>query len=345
MIQKYHVYILGAGASYHAGLPILSDFFDKAETLCEGNKARQPACSGYQTAIKLVRQFRLDNKKSCQPQNIEDVYRLALEFNDTEVLEALEKVVLGVLDLNGCLVNYDGKKYRPDSVYESFVEKLFPYEDGVWARRKNVDNTVIITFNWDCLIDYAMFYHTMGPYYGVGQYSKTNTPKLLKMHGSINWGVCRACASAIKITPPNDFVGTRFIEEPVEFDLRVVTEGLGRQKCNCGKNLSPKIIPPAYRKDLSGDITHIWDAAGEFLEKAHKITLIGYSFPKTDTDFLGLVQKALDNTIDLMKIEVVNPSCANIDFQNNYKDIFCKHPSKMTFCEQRFEDYIYQIKR
>lgn len=342
MIQKYHVYILGAGASSHAGLPVLSDFFHKAEALCEGNKARQPACNGYQAAIELIRRYRADNRKNCQPQNIEDVYRLALESNNAEVLNALEKVILGVLDLHGCLVNYDGKEYKPNGVYKSFVEKLFPHGDSPRTRRENIDNTVIITFNWDCLLDYALFYHNIEPYYGVSQYSKTNTPKLFKMHGSLNWGICRACGSNIQPIPPQDFVGLRCVREPVEFDLRIVTEGWSKKKCRCGRALSPKIVPPTHTKELNKEMRAIWQKAGEVLESAFKITIIGYSFPKTDLDFLKLIDKALEKNIDLRCIENVDPENTKTSFQKNYKNRFNKHQDKMEFLTAlpKFENYV-----
>lgn len=341
MIQKYHTYILGAGASFHAGLPVLSDFFHKAETLCEGNKSGQPPCNGFKNAVDSVRNFRMDNKNNCDPQNIEDVYRLALEVNNVKILEYLERIILGLLDLHGCLVNYDGKQYKPNRIYDSFIEKIYPSGDGVWAARKHIDDTVIITFNWDCLIDYAMFYNLLEPYYAIGQFNGPNTPKLLKMHGSINWGFCRACNSPIQAIAPNDFIGMRYIRKPVEFDLRIVTEGLGRRKCTCGQTLSPKIVPPTHKKNLPSDIVQIWQMAQDVLSKAYKITIIGYSFPVTDTDFVSLFNKAMENNIDLMTVDIINPSNQDKEFQNNYKDVFRKKFTKVQFSQTTtFSNYV-----
>lgn len=345
MIQKYHAYILGAGASFHAGLPVLSDFFHKAEVLCDGNMGSQPPCNGYKNAVDSVRTFRMNNKNKCDPQNIEDVYRLALEVNDVKTLNDLEQIILGLLDLHGCLVNYDGKKYKPDRIYDSFIEKIYPAGDGIWANRKHIDDTVIITFNWDCLIDYAFFYNRQTPYYGMGQFTGPSTPKLLKMHGSINWGFCRACNSSAQAIPLNNFVGMRDIRKPFEFDLRIVTEGLGRRKCTCGRALSPKIVPPTHKKNLPNDIIQIWQMAQDMLSHAHKITIIGYSFPITDTDFVDLFNKALNNNIDLMSVDVINPRNSDVGFKDNYGKVFGKRFAKVNFSAiTSFMDYVKNLK-
>jgi len=78
-----------------------------------------------------------------------------------------------------------------------------------------------------------------------------------------------------------------------------------------GLNSMPLIIPPVKHKDYAhfGSIfSTIWKKAEDSLVKADRIIVIGYSFPKTDTQSDKLFKQAFSQRNSMPEIVIVNPT-------------------------------------
>ena len=121
-------------------------------------------------------------------------------------------------------------------------------------------------------------------------------PKILKLHGSINWYYHGVSA--------NDIIYL--------FDETKNFEG----------SLSNFIIPPTLDKQSLYNhtaITHLWRQAHEQIQNAEKIYIFGYSFPKSDISVDTLFRSALANNPNNYKIYIFG----NSENENpRYKEIF-----------------------
>lgn len=337
---KKIVYILGAGTSVHSGIPALCNFFQKAEDLRGGNEHGQHAPNWYPAALDSVNAFRRNLKKDRHGINIRDievVYDEALKHayntKDDSVISFLDQVILGVLDMEGCRVHHNDRQFVADPIYERFFQKHIQDNPDV----------AIVTLNWDCLLDYTLNFNCCTPNYGP---NGSRGPRLYKLHGSINWGYCKDCKSDPRIFVPNEFVGNRpFVKKNQSLDLRLVTEGLPKNKCNtCNKPLSPRIIPPAYTKELDDTwMTQIWEHAAAVIADTRDIVFVGYSFPNTDQHFVSFIKKALAQNIHVSEVTVVNPN-NDADLQKRYRDNLDadKNHLYINFMPTTFKEYVEQ---
>ncbi|MFQ5730043.1 MAG: hypothetical protein ACE5GN_06755 [Waddliaceae bacterium] len=195
------VYVLGAGASYHTGAPLLCDFLVKARLLLED---KEPLV--YEESFKKLFEWIESLRGSSyyvefDLDNIEQIFSLAemsQQLGDPEGVEAcknLKKVILETLD-RCCSLNYQEgyKGCQPDHIYKRFIEIL----DLVNVQRQTkivspggvFQKDTVITFNYDVMLDYAAI-STRIEYCLDG--AREGGYKILKLHGSTNWARCNKC--------------------------------------------------------------------------------------------------------------------------------------------------------
>ncbi len=132
------------------------------------------------------------------------------------------------------------------------------------------------------------------------EYKSEDYPKILKLHGSINW-------LYDPISPSNPIYCLDNIEEVP----------------NNNYGLTPYIIPPVLDKNgfyNNNILKGIWQQAHEFIKNADEIYIIGFSFPPTDLSLKYLFQSALREKNDI-KIYVINYDSKN-DTRKTYESIF-----------------------
>jgi NAD-dependent SIR2 family protein deacetylase len=180
------------------------------------------------------------------------------------------------------------------------ARKSFKYKEN----RKSVDHDrlSIITLNWDCLLEFALNKRSTNPHdpdldYCIYDYSYsprhipsiTKKPKgkmnlkVLKPHGSSNWGVCRQC-------------GRLYISYG-----RTMLSGDTEKECKwyCRKQyekalLAPLMVMPTYLKSLgSVHLQEIWTNAAIEINEADRIVFIGYSLRPEDYHFRYLLSKSI----------------------------------------------------
>jgi hypothetical protein len=107
-----------------------------------------------------------------------------------------------------------------------------------------------------------------------------------------------------------------------------------------GVPASPLLITPVRQKkyDLYKEaIDGLWTQAAQMFETAQKLTIIGYSFPPTDTRVLELLGNALKARPAQISVEVVSPAAAEI-VRRIGAACLSKAKTVVTY-ELRFEDF------
>ena len=301
------VFILGAGASQAAGVPLMANFLETAKNLL-----RKGEVGGAQAEFELV--FRgveaigsVHSKSRLGTRNIEDVFA-AFDmasivgrfpgFSDDDIAKlptAMRMVIAKTIE-GSVLFEPQGHGFALHPPYPSFTDLLVRMPES----RPSYDVS-IVTFNYDHTLDFALRRQGIPFHYGLGQ--NGNGMALLKLHGSINWAYCRTCKKVVASELPELF-------GVYDWDLIRKSGGVhlpltaGSKHPDCSQNdlePLPYIVPPTWSKqDGHRALSSVWNRAARELAEAENIIVIGYSCPPSDAFFqylyaLGTVgQRSLD---------------------------------------------------
>jgi len=185
----------------------------------------------------------------------------------------------------------------------------------------------VITFNYDIALDYMMEYFSgeNSIAYFLEDEQHSCTYKFIKLHGSINWGLCsdNQC-KRIQPVSIKEHLGLR--PGPRKMEMSKI---LGNINCECGNKLKdfPLIVPPTWNKTGNYNIERVWKQASKELSEAKNIFIIGYSLPKTDLFFQYLIALG---TLDIENIDRFWVFDINPDMKNKYLK-FLAHDLKRKF--------------
>ena len=317
-IHNHHnVYILGAGFSVAAGLPVTATFLTKmreahpwldhpmrvaeAMAIADVFKLRKAAAAA-------AHRVRMD------VENIEDLFSFASATEQGQRATNVVRAIAGTLDYcslrqplvrevrlspqaadgsSGIPVPGDWRShYRDKSSNESLFVSV--YETGLAAMLGLVrpgprtDNT-IITFNYDLVVEralrklnvlYSYGWRNKRAIYADDSVSPGGMP-VLKLHGSVNW-----LAGAKQPTAYAEYEDVR----------------------KAGG--APLLVPPSWAKDFAGVLLDVWNEAVERLSTATRIVIIGFSMPSTDTHFKYLLSAGLRENVSLREILFITPDKA-----------------------------------
>ena len=350
------VYVLGAGASFHVGAPLLADFLVTARLLREGREqlVHKDSFDRVFDWIDKLRgssyyvEFDLDN--------LEHVFSLA-EMGKQLKLEGAEQIfadlrylVTETLDI--CRVKYEEKQLVPSADYATFVTHLAGRNDE-WRRLvgDQFHKDVLISFNYDVSLDYA--FNFKGIRFGYG-FDGANTSDfvVLKLHGSTNWAMCRSCNSPeLQIVPaspipPGHHIGPS-LQSGESYKFKMVTNVLANtqcDKCRVVRRLEPYVIPPTWSKMVEGSpLQKVWLRAVEEIKTAYQIVVIGYSMPPTDTFFQYLLTLGLQANAGFHRVVVVNKDNSDA-LKERYRRVFSRSlmdRGRLVFrMEREFEDFV-----
>lgn len=230
-------------------------------------------------------------------------------------------------------------------LYESFLALIEP--------------SVIITTNWDTELETSPKKITIENggirYEGVQPYDEIKSQthrqyRILKLHGSLNWGFCRKCGNIY------------YFDEKIHDGL-ASSKGLECKKCS-GK-LDRIIIPPKLSKLIKPEqnnsepndesnplkspyfqLRSIWSKASDYLKMCDKLYFIGYSFPETDVQMKTFISNALRENSNLNRLKIIivsSPKHGNsrVNFEERYLSIFSRFisQSRIEFHYDGFEGY------
>jgi len=291
------VYIIGAGFSRYANLPLMSDFYFKSKDIYfklqnESDKRSFERVFNYFDDYSKVK-----NIMNADFLNIEELLSI-IEMDSyinnkkgiyKDYINYLEKVI----DLSSPIkLNKDGV-YLIDNdknieIYTQFIMKAFditfPLDTNraiQYYDRIPTNDNGIISLNYDLILEKAIKrlndynrkqfgndYWSFDFEYGIDEKfikrSYTATPrypklKLAKIHGSVNFKW----------------------------------------------NNIPLIIPPTWNKTSEKKMKSVWKLSFDLLSSANKIVFIGYSLAETDLYVKYLLITGLKNSYNLHEIEVI----------------------------------------
>ncbi|SRR6266851_2175696 len=344
------VILLGAGASVESGAPLMADFLQVADDLMRGAKAgndRQHFVKVFEAIAALKP---IPAQISLDTYNLESVFsafemgalvgRLGdLSLADIEAARTgMVRVITRTLQ-ESMLFPLTGSApalaLNPTQHYEQFANALNAIVQcaGPLHNRPALGYPTVISLNYDLGLDLALSKLGINYTYGFEDKLPDNIVKVLKLHGSLNWGQCAACGVALywKI---DDFLNSRFASLVVSKDGKTATlpigdhiNGLRCQPCGQPAKDGPLLVPPTWNKTEQKPIRNVWRHAAKELSEVRYLFFIGYSFPGTDLYLRHLAALGLASSTRLRKVFVINPSPKACDvFLNEIAGPTLKHP-------------------
>ncbi|MFA5404041.1 MAG: hypothetical protein WC358_03820 [Ignavibacteria bacterium] len=327
------LFILGAGASAEAGIPTMNQFLDKTDEIIQKQSLKGVTDEVLKESLEKVIEIKeylgkIYHKSTINLDNIEHLYG-CLEMG---------KILGGIGNLSKKdIQNYIG--YLDNVVIKTIEESMIlgtdiyhpqapiPYFNFISVlkniyEKKITTNITIIDFNYDIAFEIAhnIFAEKNAPvrnydYCLNGKNLDFDTIKLLKIHGSLNWGIKRD--NSIFIYGIKDYrthystlIRHNELNEntiPIASDMKInnAIESIERIA----------IIPPSFNKNFKfTQLQNVWKEAAKQLSIADKIYISGFSLNNADNFFRYLFSIGTINNNNLKKIVVYN---YNLDDDTN----------------------------
>jgi hypothetical protein len=279
-----NVFILGAGASVHAGAPLMANFLDKSRDLFAASPHDSAANDLSRVFRALSNLQAVHSKADLEFVNLEDVFGafemadlLGTKPSEPGLLESMQNVIAWTLD-----------RTMKFSVLEGRITTTAPYQRfGEMIQRlvqlPQSSQCSVMTFNYDLGLDIALRYARLTPAYGLDD-ARGTAVKLLKLHGSIGWRQCPKCNHVVPEVGPQLDRYAR-VAEMSWSDLR---SHAGARAVCCGEMIDggAVIVPPSWNKsEYRSSLVNVWRHAAQELAEATSIFVAGYSLPQTDSFF------------------------------------------------------------
>ncbi len=139
--------------------------------------------------------------------------------------------------------------------------------------------------------------------------------ELLKMHGSLNWGLTSTTEDpSLGTVFPHG--GKRIVH--ITNRRRVRVGGVMRSRKPQGRkswHLWPLIVPPIYDKQrIIGMqlLQSIWDRAAKAITEAERLVLVGYSLPESDVMARQMLRRSFVANQNLDSVILINPDAAMV---------------------------------
>ena len=313
-----NLFIFGAGASREAGAPLMSEFIDKADRLRrnppEGISLTYPAFEGIFEAQRELRT--LYEKSYVDLDNIENLFGLVemarfirrLGNKDLDTIKELATQVVTfiteTLEYTIRFMYVDGQ-FQPPVPYGEFLSMLLKH--GNRHRPGSAHQFAFITFNYDLALDYSLYFHNFKCDYCLTEQPVMHSTPYLKLHGSINWGICQECGDIVpRLIPEAHFRVWPDHTKSVFYNLGT-TLHLTKHHDKPIKG-PPLLVPPTWNQgEYHRQLRNVWRRAADELAAAENLFVIGYSLPETDSFFRYLFALGSDSRVKLRKFVLVDP--------------------------------------
>lgn len=309
------VFVLGAGASAHCGIPLMNDFISVSRDLLKKGEVEK-AKVDFELVLDAIGKLRgAHSKAKFDFNNIETVFtafemgRLLGRLPGINDIDTIERLVPSMRKLIGHTIEHQMKlrNYgtpKAPTAYYQFSKIL----DRLIQNKKDFS---VITFNYDLGLDYSLYENKIAIDYGIGDIT-LNTDRqvnIFKLHGSLNWGQCTD-DSCGKLNAYRQFEYTTFSSSENSSTLPVLSK-LKTMTCKeCGSPIheDPVLIPPTWNKtSFHSQIKQVWRGAANALRDAEHIFVLGYSLPHTDWFFDYLFALGVEMTTPVSQFCIVNP--------------------------------------
>lgn len=353
-----NVFILGAGFSYDAGVPLMSSFVERMWEIAKRKKHPldgEPLNGDDQelldNALGLIADLDgYHGRANFDDRNIEDLLSI-LSFKQlaggkgraslgimTRAIARTIELTCSIRDRN--LVAHPlGATQWQQSPYDGFWLSLFKLH----ALGKAMPT--IITFNYDLVLERSLVGVLTGNIFSpklsddrplplgsfAVNYFKPNTKatafQVAPMDFPLNKS-SRGSYEGYKLLPYDDPDGVQ-----VEFKLLKLHGSLNFRKSSKDSVQleaavdDPQILPPLFNKDTAALGSPMWAQALRELSDAKNVVVVGYSLPQTDIYMQYFLRSALGPNLELNKITVFDPSlfdtgASGANLMRRYQDCF-----------------------
>ncbi len=179
------------------------------------------------------------------------------------------------------------------------------------------DHITVITFNYDVALDVALANEDLDVSYGFESLSQGfgRVINLLKLHGSINWGLTTHPMPKIVFCPPSKLGPVNPVPKKPIFNvpLNLINRLKPLIRHHQREEIQdlPVIVPPGlFKADYQASLSGVWRSAADALQNAHEIFVFGYSLPETDFFFQNLYALGTVSENLLRKFYVFDPNRA-----------------------------------
>lgn len=343
-------YILGAGFSLNAGIPIQSNFLhalrgksQKVASLSPIDRLSIDAIKTYSSNV-FGDNPELEDIFTCLDLSANTGHHLGKDYYPAR-LRSLRRVLISRI------IKIVSSRYRQRPLLKQFMDSIDP------------PSSAFISLNWDTVIERELIRigHKEGDfYYGCdevqyyGKATKSANHKkinICKVHGSTNWLYCDNCR-LLHVLP---------VEEEIEIPLQVLKKkdlqslskndkygALGEYKSSekfkcrrCATILGTRMATFSYRKILDSPIlAKSWFSAERLLSTAEQWVFIGYSLPAADFEFKYMLKRVEQAAMNKKRIIVVTMN----DADNLYRRFFNGLRNKDIYCNG-LEEYVSAISK
>lgn len=306
-------YILGAGFSHYAGLPLQAEF--TKELLAARDFGSGPSRAMVDYLDRFVHRV-FDHSKSASAKywpELEDIFtcidlaantghHLGALYSPAE-LRTVRRVLIARI-MRMLHRKYSSAKKRHASELRQMTEFL---------KRVRVSGSYFISLNWDVSLEAVMeeCHSDSSISYGHGIYparfsensrliemmktDESAMAKIVKMHGSINWLYCDCCRRVFWF-PASEVlrIADQILTDAEWKRIRPGAKPGPRWQCNrcSGVDLGTRIATFSYRKALDFPMFQIsWLRAEDALRRSGRWVFIGYSLPGADYEFKQLLKR------------------------------------------------------
>jgi hypothetical protein len=364
-----NVLILGAGFSFNANIPLLSNFIQVLwEMVIRKRDANGKQLSSQDLEIlsqaELIRS-EMDGyhgRVSFNDRNIEELLSM-LDFSESSEAEekpkiiAFNKAIAKVIDLTCNLksrkiLSNPGGNMDPDfsGIYKRFWQNYFA------MKNIHCEPPIIISLNYDLVLERALAeilsnviyssYSNTFPYTTISvDYHSKGIPKCCYKIQSCGWNVRSAFETQQGTILLRDNDNKEFNCEHTIHYLKLhgslnfskdFEENARIPETLCENVSVPNIVPPVANKTTTGMIGPAWDAARNYLQNAKNIVFVGYSFPKTDVYLQSFLKSALGPNRNLNRVSVFDP------ILNDNSEAATNMKARFQSCfSQQFQSQIY----
>jgi hypothetical protein len=304
----------------------MSTFLDRARDLLAAGTVADRT-DEFQTVFKaLVRLRDVFYKSGLDLDNIESVFAAFemaqtigkfADYSEKEIADLTRSIrVLIVRTLDESIkytADKSGGTPAPPVGYDAFVNLVKA------MRRPSGSNSTcsLLTFNYDIALDYALTHGGIPYDYGLEPPTGKDILRVLKLHGSLNWGKCPKCGKISASRLSMDMVLKRAKEHGREcgFGTREFTLPAAQEiaktncvNCSCLLSEEPVIVPPTWNKtEGHSQLTNVWRQAAIELGQAENIICMGYSLPESDLFFRYLFALGTVGEAHLRRFWVFDP--------------------------------------
>jgi SIR2-like domain len=320
VFTNHNVYVLGAGFSKNAGLPVLKDFLNEMRSSVNWLKREKRPELAATRDVLLFRKSAASAalRINMNVENIEDLFSLAAASGEESEANNISNAIAATIEYchqhavspapisvnvtSNTSVPPSWKKTKEgDETKHRFTAELYDLYAGFLSGQLCDDeqymHNTVITFNYDTQLEGSLLNIGVPIDYGFGKsnvaYDESwnkaqgNNEKLtvLKIHGSVNW-----------------FQNDRELGDLTVY--RSYNDGYSK---DANPYYRVIIVPPTWRKDFSGPLSDVWRSAIQALRSATRIIFLGFSFPDTDSHIKYLLAAGLQENISLRNIYCANP--------------------------------------